>query len=463
MGIRFVVLCLLALLVNVAFAHPANVAVSMAKVDPDGTFTLRIRFDVIAFATGASPKDADDEAMTVLIDGPEEGLRESLTAAAGNFRRGLVIGIGGEIDQLEFPTAAAVHAFLARDPNPRLPVMLDAVVRGHLPKGTRSLSFRYPDTFGVVIQTVEFPYHEPISEPVEPRTSSRVLTIPTAEEVAKLAAAMNAPRPTVEPTAKPKVVAKSSVVAKVAPPKPAPPKTPVVNKPEVKPEIPAPKVETVAKVPAPPQAVAEPPFPAEEDASPPVVEPPPSAGGGSRVATYVKMGFTHILPEGLDHILFVLGLFLLGSNAKALLKQVTAFTVAHSITLALATLGVVHVPGRFIEPLIALSIAFVAAENLFVKEVRASRTAVVFSFGLVHGMGFAEVFTDAGLRGPSLLTALLSFNVGVELGQLAVVGLALAGIGWFRKDQRYRAYVVVPASAMISAVALFWTVERMFG
>ena len=184
---------------------------------------------------------------------------------------------------------------------------------------------------------------------------------------------------------------------------------------------------------------------------------------GAKVATYGRMGFTHILPQGLDHILFVLGLFLLGSNTMALVKQITAFTVAHSITLALTALGVIHLPGRIIEPIIALSIAFVAIENLFARDVRPWRTAVVFVFGLVHGMGFAEVFADAGLRGTGLLTALVSFNVGVELGQLAVVGLAFAVVGWFRKDPRYRQIVVMPASLLIALVAIFWTVQRTFG
>jgi len=175
------------------------------------------------------------------------------------------------------------------------------------------------------------------------------------------------------------------------------------------------------------------------------------------------MGFTHILPEGLDHILFVLGLFLLGSNTKSLIKQITAFTVAHSITLALATLDIVRLPGRIIEPLIAISIAFVAIENFFFKEVKPWRIAVAFLFGLVHGMGFAEVFHDAGLSGGGLVTALLSFNIGVELGQLSVVALAFLAVGWFRKDERYRPYIVLPASFLIAAVALFWTVQRVLG
>lgn len=454
---RAFLLFVLGLLTTVAFAHPANVPSSLAKVTPDGKVTIRIRFDAIAFATGATPKDADDGAMEDLLDGPEPALRAALDEASKRFREGFSVLDGGEIDGLDFPTVADVRRFLAGNPNPRLPVMLDAEVRAHLPKGSRTISFRYPNTFGVVIQTVEFPYQEPISEPVEPGVQSRGLTIPTAEEVAKLAAAINAPRvvpPMVKAEPKPAV----SPVKKTAPPKPDAP---------VKPEAPQPEKPAVAK----PEPVKKPlPPPSEPETvaaapvqAPPPTSPPPAEPAGSPVKTYLTMGFTHILPEGIDHILFVLGLFLLGTNMKSLVKQITAFTVAHSLTLALATLQVVRLPGRVIEPLIALSIAFVAAENLLSKEVKPRRTAVVFFFGLVHGMGFAEVFADAGLRGSGLITALFSFNLGVELGQLAVVGIALLAVGWFRKDQRYRKVVVVPVSAAIGVLALIWTVERVLG
>lgn len=456
--LRGLLLLLVAVLTTAAFAHPANVPYSLAKVAPDGTFSIRIRFDALAFATGASPKDADDDAMNALLDGPETALRDALANAAGQFRRGFVIGNGGQIDHLDFPTVAAVRRFLAADPDPRLPVMLEASLRGRLPKGARTISFRYPATFGTVIQTVEFPYNEPISEPVEPGASSRTLNIPSSEEIATIAAALNRPRAEEpKPTSPPKPVEKK--------PEAAPEKAPPLPKAEQKTEQnPAPKPEPVK-----PQPVEKTPPPVVAPSTPEVRETPlaavvdtPPASPSSPVAIYLKMGFTHILPEGLDHILFVLGLFLLGSNTKALLKQITAFTVAHSITLALATLGLVHLPGRIIEPLIALSIAFVAAENLWTKEVKPTRTAVVFLFGLIHGMGFAEVFADAGLRGSGLVTALLSFNVGVELGQLAVIAMALGVVGWFRQDQRYRKVVVVPASAFIAALALFWTVERIF-
>ena len=174
------------------------------------------------------------------------------------------------------------------------------------------------------------------------------------------------------------------------------------------------------------------------------------------------MGYVHILPRGVDHILFVLGLFLLGSQLPALIKQITAFTLAHSLTLALAAAGLVRLPANIVEPLIALSIVFVAIENLTTKEVRPWRILVVFAFGLVHGLGFAEVFQELGLAGAGFFTALLGFNIGVELGQLSVVALALLAVGWLRGRTGYRKFVVVPASLAIAAVAAFWTLQRVF-
>lgn len=182
------------------------------------------------------------------------------------------------------------------------------------------------------------------------------------------------------------------------------------------------------------------------------------------IATYVKLGFTHIVPEGLDHILFVLGLFLLSLKVKPLLAQVTAFTVAHSISLGLSIYGVVRVPPSIVEPAIALSIAYVAIENMFVRKYRPWRTAIVFGFGLLHGMGFAGVLQEMGLPRSEFVPALVSFNVGVELGQLAVLSAAFAAVGfWFGAKQWYRSRVTVPASAAIALVGLYWAVERLGG
>ena len=180
------------------------------------------------------------------------------------------------------------------------------------------------------------------------------------------------------------------------------------------------------------------------------------------VFRYVQMGYTHILPEGLDHILFVLGLFLLSARLKPLLWQITAFTVAHSLDP-----GTVFVwsscdcLSAIIEPVIAASIAFVAIENLFTTELKPWRPFVVFGFGLVHGMGFAGALKDLGLQRHDFLTALVGFNAGVELGQLSVVALALLAVGWFRSRPSYRRLVVVPASVTIAAVAVFWTFQRI--
>lgn len=181
-------------------------------------------------------------------------------------------------------------------------------------------------------------------------------------------------------------------------------------------------------------------------------------------AQYVALGFTHILPKGLDHILFVLGLYLLSTRWKPLLIQVTSFTIAHSITLGLSIYGIFSLPATIVEPLIAASIAYVAIENVLTNRLHAWRPFVVFGFGLLHGMGFAGVLQEIGMPRSEFLTALVSFNVGVELGQLAVITLAfvLTGI-WFRNKPWYRSRIVVPASLLIAATGLYWTVERVIG
>jgi hypothetical protein len=182
------------------------------------------------------------------------------------------------------------------------------------------------------------------------------------------------------------------------------------------------------------------------------------------VAQYIGLGFTHILPKGLDHILFVLGLFLLSTRWKPLLIQVTAFTLAHTITLGLSIYGIVSLSPAIVEPLIAASIAYVAIENLVTAELKPWRAFVVFGFGLLHGLGFAGVLHEIGLPRSEFLTALLSFNVGVELGQLAVIVSAWLLVGlWWKTRSWYRARLVQPLSALIAAVGVYWTLERIIG
>lgn len=178
---------------------------------------------------------------------------------------------------------------------------------------------------------------------------------------------------------------------------------------------------------------------------------------------YTALGFTHILPYGLDHILFVLGLFLLSVQWKPLLIQVTSFTVAHSITLGLSIYGVFSLSPTVVEPLIAASIVYVAVENILTPRLHVWRPFVVFGFGLLHGMGFAGVLHEVGLPRAEFVTGLLTFNLGVELGQLAVIALAFGLVGFWGKDKPwYRTRVVIPASVLIALMGAYWTVERVF-
>jgi hydrogenase/urease accessory protein HupE len=192
-----------------------------------------------------------------------------------------------------------------------------------------------------------------------------------------------------------------------------------------------------------------------------VTTPAPPPNRAETAWRYLALGFTHILPYGLDHVLFVLGIFLLSGRARSVLWQVSAFTVAHTITLGLTMFGVIAASPAFVEPLIALSIAYVAIENLFLSELRSWRIALVFGFGLLHGLGFAGALQELGLPRTEFLTALLTFNLGVEAGQLAVIGGAFLLVGWQCANREwYRRRVVVPASLLIACTAIYWTVER---
>ena len=184
---------------------------------------------------------------------------------------------------------------------------------------------------------------------------------------------------------------------------------------------------------------------------------------GETALRFLRLGFEHILPRGVDHVLFVLGLALLSPRASTLVAQVTAFTVAHTATLALATYGVVRLPSRVVEPLIALSIVYVAVENLATERLRPWRIALVFAFGLLHGLGFAGALEALGLPVGERLLSLLSFNVGVEVGQLAVVLPAWGLLALATRSGIPRARIVRPVSVLIGLAGLYWAITRAFG
>lgn len=187
--------------------------------------------------------------------------------------------------------------------------------------------------------------------------------------------------------------------------------------------------------------------------------PPPRTSAVFR--QYLALGFTHIVPKGLDHILFVLGLFLLSTRWRTLVSQISAFTVAHTLTLGLAINGLVAARPSIVEPLIAVSIAYVAIENIFSAKLHPWRLALVFAFGLLHGLGFAGVLSELGLPSGQFLPALVAFNLGVEGGQLTVIAAAALAVGWWRAAPFYRHRVVVPASLAIACVAIYWTAQRL--
>jgi HupE / UreJ protein len=179
--------------------------------------------------------------------------------------------------------------------------------------------------------------------------------------------------------------------------------------------------------------------------------------------SFVFLGLEHIL-TGYDHLLFVLTLLALGGGLRYLLKVVTAFTLAHSVTLALTTLGVITLPGRIIESGIALSIAYVAAENIFSRNksgLERTRWMITFVFGLLHGMGFAGILGEMNLSSANLPFALVGFNLGVELGQLAVVIPAFLLLRWLER-WKIGSQIRWSASAFAIVAGLYWFVERAF-
>ena len=181
-------------------------------------------------------------------------------------------------------------------------------------------------------------------------------------------------------------------------------------------------------------------------------------------ADYIYQGFVHILPLGLDHILFVLALLLFAKRRSTLLWQVSAFTLAHTITLALGIYGVVALSSAIVEPLIALSIVYVGVENIYRAQTNTTgytRMPIIFAFGLLHGLGFASVLGDLGLAQSQYALSLISFNIGVELGQLTVIALAFICLYPLRSKVWYQKRLVLSLNIAIAAIAIYWLIERL--
>ncbi|MEO0918031.1 MAG: HupE/UreJ family protein [Pseudomonadota bacterium] len=195
-------------------------------------------------------------------------------------------------------------------------------------------------------------------------------------------------------------------------------------------------------------------------------DPIPRTGAATQTALeafvdYIRVGFDHIVPQGLDHILFVLGLFFFSLRMGALLWQVTAFTLAHTVTLALGALDIIRLSPDIVEPIIAASIVYVGIENLFLRKLPPWRPFVIFGFGLLHGLGFAAVLQDFGLGNDHFIPKLIGFNLGVEIGQLAVIAAAWVTLAlFFGRYGWYYRRIAAPVSVAIALIAAFWVFER---
>ena len=181
------------------------------------------------------------------------------------------------------------------------------------------------------------------------------------------------------------------------------------------------------------------------------------------IKSYTQLGFKHIIPKGLDHILFILALFLLSSKLRPLILQISIFTLAHTITLILGVLDIIKIPSIIVEPIIALSICFIAIENLFTENLKKMRPYIIFIFGLLHGLGFAGVLNEIGISDGLFISSLISFNIGVELGQISIIILSYIFISvLFQNKSWYRNRITIPLSLAIALVGFYWFFERIF-
>ena len=178
---------------------------------------------------------------------------------------------------------------------------------------------------------------------------------------------------------------------------------------------------------------------------------------------FFVLGIQHIIPKGLDHILFIFGLFLFSSSLKKLISQITIFTIAHSITLIFVSLSLMRINPQIVEPIIALSIVYIGLENIFKKYIKEYlRYVVILFFGLLHGLGFALVLSDIGYRSTDLFINLVSFNIGIEVAQISIVLVLYLLIALnFAKNKNYRNLFQVPSSILISSIGLYWFFERI--
>jgi hypothetical protein len=395
-----VVVILALFLACAAMAHPILAASAVATVSRDATLEITIRCDVLAFAMDAQPQTVDDAAMLALLNGSRDALQQRLEASRDHLAREFeAIVDGARIESAHFVAPAATEVQDWRASHESTPIPVKLEYAIHADLPRDSS--RFAVRFPAVMGDIVLTVQTPGEEPIG-------ALVAAGERSDEFRYNLHAP-----------------VVPGTAPPGVSSPRG--------------------TSAPA-----------LDEHAAPTLM-------AVRSPLAFIRMGFEHIVPEGLDHILFVLGLFFLSPRIRPLLIQITCFTLAHSVTLALSARGVVSLPSSIIEPMIAASIALIAIENLRTQRVRSWRLVIVFAFGLIHGLGFASAFAETLGTSSTPLGPVLLFNIGVECGQLAVIAAALLAVGWFRRKRWYRPAIAIPASLAIAGVGLYWTVSRIAG
>lgn len=376
-----------------ASLHPPLSTVAQVDIERDGTMTVVVTHDALAFALNDTSAAVDDQQMLALLDGPEAEVTVAFDDGRKRFTLGFHLRADNQpiVTQLEkSPDLQALRDWLAKHPQRNLPCQMDFVFSATLPAKTNAITLQFPEILSDTLMIVRGAGSQPVSLPVSAGETSPPIAV--------------------------QLIGSSPV-----------------------------------------RGADQSSDPAARDRNAPTVR-------WWEVAwRFIRLGFVHIIPGGLDHCLFVLGLFLLVPRIKPVLWQISAFTVAHTITLTLTSLNIVGMPSTIVEPAIAASIAFIAVENLLTTKVHRWRYVVAFIFGLVHGMGVATAFHEAGFPPGQLVQSLAAFTVGVEGGHMAVLAVAFLALGWTKNRKWYRKRVAIPLSLIIAAIALFWMVQRIAG
>lgn len=420
---------------RVAGAHPPVATAAIVKVSPSGEVDLTLTHDVLAFTLNDQSQNIPDSPMFELLNGPEDVLAASLQEAATRFESLCVLRAGGErvpLRVVAYPSAADVYGIKARKPTYPLPIKLELHATAIIPATSTSMRIRFPEMLGIVVLTIDRPGEEPVALPLDPNEASPEFAIsvrphgsgsPTLDAPAEFKSTSRGP-------AEEHGAAQSGVAAS--------------------------SVEHDAGTSAASTS-------ADAHDRNAAAKRADGTGWTSVFGRFTLLGFEHIIPGGPDHALFVLGLFLLSPKPRPVIMQISAFTVAHTITLTLTSLNIIGLPSSIVEPTIAASVAFVGIENLCTTKIHAWRSGVAFVFGLVHGMGVATAFNEAGFPPGQLVSSLAAFTVGVEGGHLGILAAAFLLLGWTSTRPWYRGRVAIPLSLVISLIALVWLVQRIAG